>query len=133
MSLSTLRSPPRLHPAADRSPRRSPRNHQPENEDIVLTQVTLARTLEEVIADSSLYMERAQFFQLAQDEGIEMSEVEELSYSSRLAKPKRKAKNIAFGNRFYPQLYTLAAHLWDVMETNCFDHFSMTCPMILCA
>lgn len=125
MSLSTLRSPPRLHPAADRSPRRSPRNHQPENEDIVLTQVTLARTLEEVIADSSLYMERAQFFQLAQDEGIEMSEVEELSYSSRLAKPKRKAKNIAFGNRFYPQLYTLAAHLWDVMETNRFDFPNM--------
>lgn len=137
MSLSTLRTPPRLPPAdhAQPSPRRSPRNHQPGAASAgtptclphadAETQVTLARTLEEVLADRSLYMERDQFFDLVQDAGVEMSEVDKLSYSTLLAKPKRKAKNISYDNRFHPLLYTLAAHLWDVMTTNRTDFPNM--------
>lgn len=121
MSLSTLRSPPRLPTAeAHQSPRRSPRNHQPAA-DALEVQVYVARTLEDLLADRSLYMEREQYFELIQDEGTEMSEIEELSYSSRLAKPKKKTKNIAYGNRFYPLLYTLAAHLWEVMDSHRLD------------
>lgn len=84
MSLSTLRSPPRLPTAEAQSPRRSPRNHQPAA-DALEVQVNVARTLEDLLADRSLYMEREQYFELIQDEGTEMSEIEELSYSSRLA------------------------------------------------
>ena len=123
MSLSTLRSPPRLPRDDAPSPRRSPRN-QPLAADTI-TQVTLARTLEEVLADRSLYMERELFFKLVQDAGNEMSEVEELSYSTRLAKPKRKAKNIAYGNQFYPDLYILGAHLWDLIDNHRIDFPNM--------
>lgn len=88
--------------------------------------MTEPRTIEDVIKDPSLYLDRELFFDLIQDEGVTMTEIEASTHDPKLSKPKRKSKHIAFdqdvlGLRFFPRLYTLAAHFWDLIGAHRID------------
>ena len=55
-----------------------------------------------------------------------MTEIEASTHDPKLSKPKRKSKHIAFdqdvlGLRFFPCLYTLAAHVWDLIGAHRID------------
>ena len=121
LSLSTPRRSPRhlqhdkhqasSSPSADVSPPHPPSPSAPSTNNDIIERV---RSVDEIIADTRLHLEREIFFDLLQDGGIEMTDVEAMSYKSTLAKPKRKSKKIAFGTRFFSDLYTLSSRVWDI-------------------
>ena len=123
LSLSTPRRSPRhlqhdkhqasSSPSADVSPPHPPSPSAPSTNNDIIERV---RSVDEIIADTHLHLEREIFFDLLQDGGIEMTDVEAMSYKSTLAKPKRKSKKIAFGTRFFSDLYTLSSRVWDIIS-----------------
>ena len=71
------------------SSRRSPQTPPaPDAGVVVLAQVTEARTIEDVVKDPSLYLDRELFFDLIQDEGVAMTEIEASTHDPKLSKPK---------------------------------------------
>jgi hypothetical protein len=122
--MMNISSPP---PSLITTPRRSPR-HTPAASTLPVAALQLpsARTVEEIINDQSLYVDRALFFNLLQDMGTPMSEGDVTTHDPSLAKPKRKAKHISYKDpnhdyRFYSALYNLSVHVWDILSSHRID------------
>jgi hypothetical protein len=67
-------------------------------------------TLSMILSQPKYHVARESWFDLLQDDGVEMGDEEKKKYGTP-TKGKRNNKhyNVAFGGRFYPKIYQLAA------------------------
>ena len=66
-------------------------------------------TLQSILTNTAYHVDRERWFELLQDDGVEMSVEEKDTYSTPVkGKRKNKHYNIATKGRFYPKLYSLA-------------------------
>ena len=74
-----------------------------------------------LLTELAEHIPREQWFSFIQDQGIEMTELELITYSD--AGRKCKTRNIAHGGFFYKELYKLAELLFAFMDQRRDEHF----------
>jgi hypothetical protein len=81
-------------------------------------------TLQELLSDSSAFLDHGRLFKLLQDDGKEMSPEEILTYKEpTTGKPKRKYRTISHGGYFYQELYSLAGDVLALLEKKQLNYF----------
>jgi hypothetical protein len=82
-------------------------------------------SLQDVLSDSSVFLDSARWFKFLQDDCKVMTHKEIIQYLEPLKgkKPKKKYKNIAHGGYFYPELYSLAGVILALLETKQLEYF----------
>jgi len=115
-------SPPSLIATPHQSPRHTP-SSAASTSLVAALQLPSARTVEEIINDQSLYVDRALFFNLLQDMGTPMSEGDVTTHDPSLAKPKQKANT---SHSKTPTMIIASTQL----STLCLDMFGIYCQAI---
>ena len=82
-------------------------------------------SLHGVLSDPSIFLDSACWFKLLQDDGQEMTGEEVIQYLEpvKAKKPKKKYTNVAPGEHFYPELYSLAGNVLALLEKKQEEYF----------
>jgi hypothetical protein len=91
--------------------------------------------IQRCIDDESLYLSCAEFFNLLQDKGVDVTDKQRADIEEKLQKTKAKTftRQILYDYRLYPQLYKLAHELykiWFSAKDVHFNEFQRTSPQM---